>query len=80
MRLTFMTHAETLEGSLRRALAFSHAALEAGEPRLARAAVAAALHELARGGPLSLTLHRARSIAPLVFRLREVLEALALTH
>ena len=72
-----MTNAETLEGSLRRALAFAHAALDAGQPDGARAAVVAALRELAHGGPPSLTMARARRIAPLVVRLRDVLGALA---
>jgi hypothetical protein len=74
-----MTNAELLEGSLRRALAFAHAALEAGQPDGARGAVIAALHELAHAGPLWLTMERAHQITPLVLRLREVLAALAVT-
>jgi len=72
-----MAEAATLDRSLRRALAFAHAALEDARPETARQAVAEALHELARMGPLAFTLDQARQITTLVFRLRAVLSALS---
>jgi hypothetical protein len=72
-----MTQELALERSLRRALAFAHAALEDGRPESARSAVVEALRELSRIESLSLTLGGARRISALVARLRGVMEALA---
>jgi len=74
--LTYMAEEATLERSLRRALAFAHAALEEARPETARQAVAEALHELARVAPVAFTLDQARQITTLVLRLRAVLAAL----